>query len=136
MSRIENFKGPLGQKTPNLRGTTLEKRYNRWLHDNCSCVLTGYRPFEIAHTGGLSEGKGMGRKSALHTCLPLRKELHLIEEKSRETFWAEVGFPDHLAWAERLYDIFEAHDDPMALLMDMHERTNIIAVTEMLRGKL
>lgn len=119
-------------KSPNLRGTTLEKRYFRWMHDNVSCVLTGYRPFEIAHTGGLLEGKGMARKSALWTCLPIRRELHLIEERNRREFWERVGFPDHLDWAARLYDIFEKHDDPLSLLMDMQDRASRGEIIRML----
>ncbi len=111
-------------KTPNRRGTLIEKNYYRWLHQNAACCLTGYTPFEIAHTGGLSEGKGTGRKSNLETCLPLRLELHRHEEQGREKFWQLAGFPDHLAWAERLFDIFEANDDPTTLLWDMQERAN------------
>lgn len=129
-------RGPLGQKQPKQRGTPLERRYYKWLHRMCFCVLTGNPTFEIAHTGGLSEGKGMGRKSRLETCLPLIRPLHVIEERQRRTFWAEVGFPDHLDWAARLYDIFEAKDDPMSLLMDMNDRANIPAIAAMLKGNL
>lgn len=122
----------LGQKVKSLRHTGIERRYYKWLHDNCCCVLTGYKPFDIAHTGGLSQGKGMATKAALHTCLPLRRELHLIEERSRKDFWAQVGLPDHLAWAERLYDNFETGDDPTTLLLDMQEQANRSVIASML----
>jgi hypothetical protein len=130
------LRGPMGQKAPKQRGTALEKRYYRWLHQNCCCVLTGYHPFEIAHTGGLAEGKGTSRKAWIETCLPLRKQLHEAEERRRAAFWANVGFPDYLAWAERLYDIFEADSDPADLLMDMQERANRDEITSILWGKI
>ena len=124
---------PIFQKTPNLRGTPLERRYYKWLHENCACCLTMQPEFDICHTGGLTEGKGMGRKAAIKTCLPLIRKLHLTEEAGRERFWEAVGIPDYLAWAERLFDLFETDQSPEDLLMDMHERANLIEVARMMR---
>lgn len=121
---------PIYQKATNYRFTPLERRYYAWLHDKCRCVLTGYTFVEIAHTGK----KSMALKAPISTCLPIRPELHLIEERQRAEFWKAVGFPDHIEWAERLFDIFEARDCPEALLMDMNERANIVAIANMLRG--
>ncbi len=132
MSRISPRE--IYQKTPSKRGTEKERRYYAWLHGNCACVLTGNPIFEVAHTGGLAHGKGMGRKAALETCLPLIRDLHVIEERRRDLFWLEAGFPDYIAWAERLYDIFEKGDDPTALILDMNEGANREAIRNMLKG--
>ena len=123
---------PLRQKEPTLRGTSIERRYFIWMHAKTSCIGTLQWPIEVAHTGGLQEGKGMGRKAHLWTCIPLIRALHLEEEKNRPLFWERIGYPDHLTWAERLYDIFEADDDPSALIWDMHEGANHDYVREVL----
>jgi hypothetical protein len=123
-------RGPLGQKPPKERFTPLERRYYAWLHSNCVCCLTAYPELHIAHTGK----KAMGKKAPLKTCLPIRYELHLVEEKRREWFWEQVGITDYLDWAVRLYDIFEGDDDPRTLLADMFAKSNKTALAAMLKG--
>ena len=81
-------------KSPNLRGSTKEKKVYRWHHEFGSCVLTGYKPFELAHVSGVEDGKGIGRKGPLEYILPLRKELHMIEELGRAWFWRCAGIDD------------------------------------------
>lgn len=115
---------PIHVKTPNLRGTPAEKRFYKWLHTYGVCCLTGQPQFEIAHTGGYAEGKGTARKAHVKTCLPLIRSLHIIEERNRAEFWDNVGFPDYLARAERLYDNYEAGYDPRDLLLEMSETCN------------
>lgn len=133
MSRITP-QFPPSQKVRTERGTAEERRYFKWLHDLGVCCLTGRPDIEIAHTGGLAEGKGMGRKSALWTCLPLAKPLHRVEEAGREMFWIHAGFPPVLSgdrlvagqipWAERLHDHFTKNDNPAALIADMQARAD------------
>lgn len=112
---------PPFQKTASLRGTATETRYFAWLHSYRTCCLTGRPDIELAHTGGAAEGKGMARKAWLHTVLPLARALHHAEESNRAKFWHLAGFPhkEHLAYAERLFEVFEQGDDPSALLADM-----------------
>ena len=119
-------------KTPSQRHTPEERAFNRWLHSGGTCCLTDYPYFHIAHTGGLPEGKGMGVKSWLGTGLPLRFELHLIEERTRETFWEQVGFADYLKWAEKLYDCHNAGGDPQDILQDMHRQADRTIIADML----
>lgn len=126
---------PPRQKQPNLRGTLIDKRYNAWMHLNCVCCLTGYTVFENAHTGGVAEGKGMGRKAPVWTILPLRKELHMIEESARDKFWAAVGFPDHLDWAKKFFEYFEAGFEPDPLLLAMNRIADKPVLISMLRGE-
>ena len=126
---------PVLPKQPSLRFTARERRYYRWLHENGSCCMTGQRPFELAHTGGLAQGKGMGRKAAIWTVLPLIRDLHIAEERGRFEFWRNAGFPDHLDWAIRLYDIFEAKGDPASLLLDMQDRANRTFLLSIMKGK-
>lgn len=121
---------PIYQKTKSLRGTPTEKRYYKWLHQAGVCCLTGYTPFEIAHTGK----KAMSLKAPLWTCLPLQSRLHWHEEKARDAFWQGAGYPDHLDWAERLYDHFTTGQDPLVLLMDMAEQANREFIAKILRG--
>lgn len=111
-------------KDRSQRFTAAERNYFAWMHRECTCCLTGYPEFEIAHTGGLSEGKGTSRKSWLNTCLPIRKELHLVEERNRSEFWSRAGFEDHLAWADRLHEIYTTEQDPNDLVADMQDLAN------------
>ena len=122
---------PPRQRMAKVRGTPLEKRYYAWLHRECVCCLTQYPVFQIAHTGPKF---AMSRKGPLRSCLPLRFELHIIEEAGRKAFWERVGIPDHLDWADRLYEIFKSDQDPRDLLMDMHDKANLFEVAAMLRG--
>lgn len=111
-------------RQPSQRHTPQEKAYYAWMHDRCTCCLTGSPEFHIAHTDGLAQGTGMAQKASLSTCLPLVHLLHLEEEKGRERFWQNAGIPDYLAWAERLYDLFETNQRPDDLLLDMQDRAN------------
>lgn len=122
---------PPRQKERSLRGTPAEKRYYSWLHRECVCCLTLQPEFDIAHTGTLLDGKGMGRKAALWTCLPLTRKLHIAEERGRARFWENVGH-NPTVWAARLYDIFEDQGDPKPLLWDMHENANLQYISELL----
>lgn len=120
-------RGPVGQKDRSLpmRFSEAERRYYRWLH-NFPCCLSGRPDVQIAHTGGLAQGKGMGRKAALWTCLPLAAPLHWAEEAGRDDFWRGAGVRP-LPFAERLYDIFEAGGnlaDGFALIHDMQAMVN------------
>jgi hypothetical protein len=87
----------------------------------------------LAHTGGHTEGKAMGRKAWLKTVLPISRPLHHVEERNRTAFWDGVGITDYLDWAERLFDIFEAGGDPTALFMDMRDRANDDFMAQILR---
>ena len=124
------------RKAERERFTPKERRFNAWMHDYGRCCLSARPDFEIAHTGRIEHGKGMARKASLNTCLPLQWLLHKAEERDREGFWSNAGFPgnDRFAWSERLFDIFEAGDDPTDLLMDMHERADLLFVGGILRG--
>lgn len=121
-------KPPLGQKDRSLpkRFSEAERRYYAWLH-NFPCCLSGRTwDVQIAHTGGLAQGKGMGRKAALWTCLPLSAPLHWAEETDRATFWRHAGVKP-LPFAERLYDIFEngaSLADGFALIGDMQAQAD------------
>lgn len=120
-------KGPMGQKDRSLpkRFSEAERHYYTWLH-NFPCCLSGRVDVQIAHTGGLTEGKGMGRKAALSTCLPLSAPLHWAEEAGRVNFWRGTGVSP-LPFAERLYDIFEAGGnlaDGFALIHDMQAKAD------------
>lgn len=121
MNDLSN-RGALGQKQIKERFTPLEGRYYAWLHLNGMCCLTGYKPFEIAHTGK----KHTAMKAPLRTCLLLRKELHMLQEKYRAEFWDGAGFPDsdRFDWSIRLFEMFEKNEDPTPLLMDMAGRAN------------
>lgn len=129
-ARFGNLAGlpPRGQKDRSLpkRFSEPERRYFTWLH-NFPCCLSGRTwDVQIAHTGGLAEGKGMGRKAALSTCLPLSYPLHVAEEANREAFWHGAGV-DRLPFAERLYDIFEngaSLADGFALIGDMQAQAD------------
>lgn len=126
-------KGPLGLKEPRTRHTAMEKAYFAWVRDTCVCCLTGQPTFEISHTGSLAHGKGMAVKAVPWTCLPIIRALHVVEERGRDAFWREVGLPDHIEWAVRLYDIFEKREDPTPLLLDAQARANrpfIISILE------
>ncbi|MDP5216731.1 hypothetical protein Q5Y75_05830 [Ruegeria sp. 2205SS24-7] len=136
MSRITP-QFPPAQKVRTMRGSTEEKRYYKWLHLNCVCCLSGRIDIELAHTGGPAEGKGMSRKAALWTVLPLSKPLHHAEERNRREFWKNVGipYPQHIEWAERLYDHFTKQDDPTALLADMQARANRAFLAQILEAR-
>lgn len=128
-ARFGNLGGlpPRGQKDRSLpkRFSEPERRYYAWLH-NFPCCLSGRVDVQIAHTGGLAQGKGMGRKAALWTCLPLSAPLHAAEEANREAFWRGAGV-DRLPFAERLYDIFEGGAslvDGFALIHDMQAQAD------------
>jgi len=125
---------PLGLKAPKERYTPQEARYYAWLHDQGQCCLTGRADIELAHTGGLTEGKGTGRKAWLKTVLPIAKPLHVLEERNRRQFWVQAGHPDYLAWAERLFDIYEANYSPLALFLDMQEQADRAFLTTVLRA--
>lgn len=98
-------------KEPNHRFTALEKRIYKFHHDHGACALTGYKPFELAHVSSVQDGKGVGRKGPLELIIPLRKELHEIEERSRDAFWQSVGLDDETEnrrdYAVRLYEAAE-----------------------------
>lgn len=130
--RLINTGQPIYQKTDNLRGTAIESRYYKWLHTYECCVTGNPYGLEIAHTGGLPEGKGTGRKANLDTCLPLIKPLHMIEEKNREYFWNVVGLPDHLVFAARLFEAFENGESGHTVLIDMRDQVNRNAVIKLL----
>ena len=132
-----NFAGkpPLGQKDRSLpkRFSEHERRYYAWLH-NFPCCLSGRIDVEIAHTGGLAQGKGIGRKAALWTCLPLSAPLHHAEEAGRDAFWRGAGVKP-LPFAERLYDIFEngaSLSDGFALIGDMQAKADRAFLAEIL----
>lgn len=113
------------QKMGNLRFTKEESDYYAWLHDDGVCCLTGRTDgINIAHTGGPDEGKGMGRKAYLHTCLPIFWRLHMIEERQREFFWTSAGFPDYLVWAKRLHDHYTTGQPKELVIYAMIARAN------------
>ena len=122
-------------KQSNLRGHSVEMRYMSWLHNHGTCCLSGRIDIEIAHTGGLAQGKGLGRKANLSTCLPLSRPLHHAEERSRAEFWTRAGFPNnqHLDFAERLYDLFETNQPPADLFADMQAQADRAFLAEILR---
>jgi hypothetical protein len=124
--------GELRQRVKSQRFTPEERAYFAWLgwQNDGECCLTGYPAFEIAHTGP----KAMGLKSPLNTCLPIRCELHLLEERRRLTFWEQVGFPDHLQWAADLYECHKANGNPMDVLQDMHRQADRVIIADMLRN--
>jgi hypothetical protein len=127
---------PRGLKATRIeRYSAAERDYFRWLHSFGQCCLSGRPEIDIAHTGGLKEGKGMGLKAVVETSLPLHWLLHRHEERYRDRFWRMAGFPDHIAWAQRLYDIYEKGGDRYeaeALLRDMQDRASIEFLTEIL----
>lgn len=131
-------KGPLGQKQSNQRGTTIEGHYFHWLHNwdmgHGQCVLTARWDIELAHTSDVSGGKGMSYKGPLRHILSISRPLHLLEERTRSTFWPNVGFPGNkrLEWAERLFEIFQKGEDPTALFQDMQALANRDFLTEVL----
>lgn len=128
-------RGPMGQKDRSLpkRFSETERRYYAWLH-NFPCCLSGRPDVQIAHTGGLAQGKGMGRKAALWTCLPLSAPLHWAEEANRDAFWHGAGVKP-LPFAERLYDIFgngASLADGFALIGDMQAKANRFFLADIL----
>ncbi|WP_226552938.1 hypothetical protein [Celeribacter naphthalenivorans] len=129
-------KPPMGQKQPRVKRYSAEERkYFRWLHSFGMCCLSGRPDIEIAHTGGLAEGKGTGLKALVQTSLPLARALHHFEERNRADFWERAGFPDHIAWAQRLFDIWEKGGDRYeaeALLRDMQDRASRAFLAEIL----
>lgn len=130
-------RGPVGLKDRSLpkRFSEPERRYYAWLH-NFPCCLSGRPDVQIAHTGGLAQGKGMGRKAALWTCLPLSFPLHVAEEANREAFWRGAGV-DRLPFAERLYGIFEGGAsliDGFALIHDMQAKADRSYLAAILAG--
>lgn len=124
--------GELRQRQKSTRFTPAERAFNKWLHTEGTCCLTDYPQFHIAHVGGLSEGKGMSEKSFLGTALPLRFELHLLEERTRLTFWEQVGFPDYLKWAADLYEVHKEGGHPQDILQDMHRQADRSIISDML----
>ena len=126
------YRSRIALKLPRERFTSAEKAYYQWMHTDVGRCCLSARPdgLEIAHTGRLAQGKGMGRKPRLDTCLPLHSALHAAEERNREEFWHQAGFPgdERFAWSERLYDIFETSpDDYLAIthwMSDMWGKAN------------
>lgn len=133
-------KGALGQKQSNQRGTPEERRYFKWLGTwdmgHGQCVLTGRWDIERAHTSDVGDDKGMAYKGPLKHVLTISQPLHWFEEKNRTTFWPNAGFPDNTRfdWAERLYDIWEAGDDPTDLFQDMQAKANRDFLAQILSG--
>ena len=125
---------PIYTKTPNHRGTTLERRKNFWMHLNCTCIVTGQPDFDIAHTGGEAQGKAMARKSNLDTFLPLIRALHVHEEAGREGFWLGVGLPNYLKLAADLHELFLNSQDPTWFLEDAQSRVDREYVRLLLEG--
>ena len=117
---VELATDQLCPKQERERFTDLEKAFYAWLHEFCTCCITGQPWFEIAHTGR----KYMSLKSPLDTCLPLIKPLHMIEEGSRLTFWNDVGLPDYAKYAKRLFAAFKDGESPEMILQEMHGRIN------------
>lgn len=112
-------------KAAKYRFTKAESDYFSWLHDDPICVLTGQTEgINIAHVGGIGEGKGMGLKCPPIYCLPIIWKLHHVEEKNREWFWHGAGFPDYIAWAERLHDLHTTGQSKFPLVYEMNERAN------------
>ncbi len=129
---------PMGLKAVGIaRYSRTEQYYFRWLH-TLSCALTGNNiDIQIAHTGGLREGKGMRLKAPVNTCLPIHYRLHLEEEKNRAAFWKGVGF-DPVPFAERLFEIYEqGADSALAfdLLWDTRNKANQSFIAEILMRK-
>lgn len=120
--------GELRQREKTKRFTPEEKAYFKWLHEHACCCLTGYPLFDIAHTGK----KAMALKAPLPTCLPLRRELHLIEERARGRFWEQVGLPDHIQWANRLYRAYESGEMPMGTISGMLRQADRTIIADML----
>ena len=114
------------------RFSALERRYYRWLHSYQECCLTGRHDIELAHTGGYAQGKAMGAKASVMTVLPLARDLHHAEEADRQAFWREVGIKDYLAFAERLFDLFEANEPPHVLYADMRARADLHFMAQIL----
>ncbi|MEM6546468.1 MAG: hypothetical protein AAF713_01855 [Pseudomonadota bacterium] len=92
-------------KHDNQRFTQEERRYYAWLHELPCCLSMVSIGVQVAHTGGLSEGKGVARKADLQTCLPLHYRLHYWEERNRRLFWRQVGV-DPIRWSAKLYQAF------------------------------
>ena len=133
MSNLANL--PPRQKQTTLRGTSLEADYYEWLRQPMvgQCCLTGSPHFDLAHTAhGVAEGKGMSRKGPLQSVLPLRRELHMIEESKGARFWEFVELPDYRVWAERLFEHFEQRLDPTEIFQDMQELSRRNHVRELL----
>ena len=127
-------RGALGQKATKQRHTAQERAYYEWMHVNGACVLTLTPSFQIAHTGGLAQGKGMSRKAALNTCLPLYYALHHLEERHRARFW-EAVLPDYLDHAAALYECFKKGGDIYAVLAEANRKSNTDSVRDMLAGQ-
>jgi hypothetical protein len=121
------------QKEGTKRFTAEEQAYYEWLHQ-FECIVTGYHPFEIAHTGGIAEGKGMSRKAHLETCLPLRRELHLIEEADSERFWTAIGLPHYLKLAKSLHEYFIKDENPLLFIRAVQDEVRRDVVFQMMRG--
>lgn len=133
-------KEPAGQKQPKERFTPKERAYFRWLHTwdmgHGQCALSARWDIELAHTSTVAQGKGMSLKGPLRHIIPLSKPLHHVEERTRDTFWPAVGFPGNTRfdWSERLFEIFEAGDDPRALFADMQAKANREFMAAILRN--
>ena len=112
-----------------------ESAYCKWLHEWKMCCLSGRPDIQVAHTSDVADGKGMAIKGPIRHALPLSFWLHLYEERNRSTFWPDAGFPcnERYKWAERLFDIFEANDDPTTLFLDMQDRANKAFLADILR---
>lgn len=111
------------QKLDNRRGSAEERRYYKWLEGFPCCLSARPDGVQRAHVGDHQQGKGMARKAALWTVLPLQIALHHAEEQNREGFWLDAIGESPVPWAERLHDCF-GKDDRLAaadLLCDMHD---------------
>ena len=116
-------------KPENHRHTAKERAYYAYLHRDPLCCLTGQtHGVQVAHTGP----KAMALKAPLSSCLPILHSLHDFEERHRAEFWVNAGFPDHLAWAERLFDLFETSQPKEPLIYDMIARANRAYLMEVL----
>ncbi|MEO0343060.1 MAG: hypothetical protein AAF198_06440 [Pseudomonadota bacterium] len=126
-------------KSSNYRGTDLEKQVYSFHHEFGSCCLTGFTRFELAHVSGVEDGKGTGRKGPLHLILPLRKELHMIEEMGRNWFWRTVGIDygegGRKDYARILYDCIEAREviQYKNVLYDIQSKANRTFIIDCLK---
>jgi hypothetical protein len=119
------------QKGEKYRFTKDERDYFKWLHDEATCCLTGQTEgIQLAHVGGLAEGKGMSIKCDYRFCLPIFWKLHQVEESQRDQFWRSAGFPDYKDWAVRLHDLYTTGQPKAPLIFEMYSMSNKAFLTE------
>lgn len=125
-----------------VRFSTAEKAYFNFMHLNGTCFLTGYSPFQLIHMRMVYDQSGVGSKPDGAECLPMRFELHRIQEAwGNEEFFAAAGFEfgsdnDPIEWAKRLYKAYPNVERFQSHLRDMQQIADRSFIIELLENQM